>query len=142
MTHRGFRTRGFTLIELMIVVAIIGVISSIALPKFANLVVKSKEAAVKGSLGSVRSAITLYYSNTEGLYPASAAFLPGALTTGTKYLRVIPGIAVPTPANHTYTNQVTGTMADLGQWFYSSSQGHLAVACTHTDTRGTRVSTW
>ena len=58
---------GFTLIELMIVVAIIGLLAAIALPKFANLVTKAREATIKGKLGSLRSALSLYYADTAGL---------------------------------------------------------------------------
>ena len=134
--------KGFTLIELMIVVAIIGVLASIALPRFANLVVKSKEAAVKGTLGSLRSAVSLYYSNNEGVFPASAAFLDTSLTQGGKYLRVIPGITIPPPGNHANSNAVTGAVADNGQWFYASSEGHVAVSCTHTDTKRSVWSVW
>ena len=53
--------KGFTLIELMIVVAIIGILAAIAIPKFANLINKSKEGATKGALSTVRSAIQVYY---------------------------------------------------------------------------------
>jgi general secretion pathway protein G len=126
----------------MIVVAIVGVLAAIALPKFANLVLKSKEAAVQGSLGSLRSAVTLYYANNEGVYPQSAAFLDNALTGGTKYLRVIPGLTIPPPGNHAYTTAITGTVADNGQWFYTSIGGHVAVSCTHTDTKSSVWSVW
>ncbi|MBK8871456.1 MAG: prepilin-type N-terminal cleavage/methylation domain-containing protein [Elusimicrobia bacterium] len=61
--------KGFTLIELMIVVAIIGILAAIAIPKFAELITKSKESSAKGTLGAVRSAITIYYSDTEGYFP-------------------------------------------------------------------------
>jgi prepilin-type N-terminal cleavage/methylation domain-containing protein len=65
--------KGFTLIELMIVVAIIGILAAIAIPKFADLVTKSKEASIKGSLGTIRSAVSIYYSDQEGVYPASGS---------------------------------------------------------------------
>jgi prepilin-type N-terminal cleavage/methylation domain-containing protein len=54
------RSTGFTLIELMLVVAIIGLLAAIALPKFADLVRKAREAALRGKTGAIRSAISNY----------------------------------------------------------------------------------
>ena len=73
---------GFTLIELMIVVAIIGILAVVAVPKFADLINKSKEGATKGSLGSVRAALTVYYGDQEGQYPVDAltSLTPKSLT--------------------------------------------------------------
>src|SRR3954454_17240373 len=80
---KSSRSKGFTLIELMIVVAIIGILAAVAVPKFADLVTKSKEASVKGALGAVRSALSIYYGDTEGSYPTN---LFVGLTTGNKYM--------------------------------------------------------
>ena len=57
MTRHRRSLRGFTLIELMIVVAILAVLALIALPKFSNMIRRANEASSKGQLGSVRAAI-------------------------------------------------------------------------------------
>jgi general secretion pathway protein G len=77
---------GFTLIELMIVVAVIGILSAVAIPKFASMVRKSREAATRGNIGAIRSALNIYYSDTEGNAPLSLE----ALTIDKKYMDAIP----------------------------------------------------
>ena len=59
------RKRGFTLIELMIVVAIIGLLSAIALPKFGNVNESAKAASVQGNLANMRTAIAMFYAKTD-----------------------------------------------------------------------------
>ncbi len=60
---------GFTLIELMIVVAVISILAVIALPKFGRMVQKAREARTKGNLGALRSAISIYYGDNDGFFP-------------------------------------------------------------------------
>ncbi|MGA1868196.1 MAG: type IV pilin protein [bacterium] len=55
--------KGFTLIELMIVVAIIGILAAIAIPNFLNFRNKAKSAEAKSNLGAIRSCQETY--NTE-----------------------------------------------------------------------------
>ncbi|MBL0351064.1 MAG: type II secretion system protein [Elusimicrobia bacterium] len=66
------KKNGFTLIELMLVVAIIALLAAIALPQFANLIEKSREASNRGNMGTVRSALEIYYVDNDGIYPRYA----------------------------------------------------------------------
>src|ERR1051326_4940909 len=65
------KSKGFTLIELMIVVAIIGILAAIAIPRFAQMLEKSREGATKGNLGSIKSAASIYYGDTQGIWPTT-----------------------------------------------------------------------
>ncbi len=139
------RSWGFTLIELMLVVAIIGLLAAIAIPKFAGLIIKSKEAAVKGKLGCLRSAISIYYADNEGFFPSTSL---GSLTAGSKYIDAIPTISIPTVPAHVPNNGVTIGINDWAGapfvvvWSYDNATGALAVNCTHPDSTGRVWSTW
>lgn len=65
------RTGGYTLIELMMVVAILSMLASIAVPRIDLLTQRATQAATKNNLGAIRSAIALYYSDNEGVWPLS-----------------------------------------------------------------------
>jgi prepilin-type N-terminal cleavage/methylation domain-containing protein len=68
------KEKGFTLIELMIVVAIIGILAAIAVPNFISYRNKSKVAAAVSTMGSVRGAMASYAADSAGnMFPASAA---------------------------------------------------------------------
>lgn len=91
------KEKGFTLIELMIVVAIIGILAAVAIPKFADLIDKAKEAKTKGNLAAIRSAISIYYGSTEGEPPAESTGLnlADALVTDGNNLSKLPAGEVP-----------------------------------------------
>jgi len=83
MTRRSARA-GYTLVELAIVVAIIAILAAIAIPQFSDMLSRSTDGATLGNLGAMRTALSIYYGDTEGASPASiTALVP-------KYLNRIP----------------------------------------------------
>jgi general secretion pathway protein G len=75
---------GFTLIELMIVVSIIGILATLAVPSYQSSVVKAKEAALRQDLSTLRDVLDQHKAD-QGKYPPSLSALVGA-----GYLRAIP----------------------------------------------------
>lgn len=158
MSLSKLKSKGFTLIELMIVVAIIGILAAVAVPKFADLVTKSKEASVKGSLGAVRSAVSIYYGDTEGNYPGN---LFEGLTYGNRYMPAIGGVPslgiFDLPKNnagnpgHGYGNvdasgEVTQDIANFTEdgnaLHFNTNTGDLYVFCSHNDTKGNKWTSY
>ena len=72
--------RGFTILELMIVAAIIGIMAAIAIPILLRYQANSKSAEVKTNLGSLRVAEEAYFTEKDAYHSASAepALIPGA----------------------------------------------------------------
>ena len=109
------KQKGFTLVELMIVVAIIGILAAVAIPKFAQMLEKSREGATKGNLGAIRSAVSNYYADSQGWYPISldtATYMTSAAQGSTSlpafcptYIdTVLPGVKVTAKATSNGTN--------------------------------------
>jgi prepilin-type N-terminal cleavage/methylation domain-containing protein len=78
---RGSRKRehGFTLVELMIVVIIVGILAAVAIPMYRGATDRAKASEAESALGAVRSAMRVYYAE-HGTY-ANASFTDGAQVT-------------------------------------------------------------
>lgn len=83
-TTSGKRMRGFSLMELMVVLAIVALLAGVAAPLAYNGIQRAKETAQKKNLSVLRGLIDDYYSD-HGHYPAS---LEGLVQEG--YLRALP----------------------------------------------------
>jgi type IV pilus assembly protein PilA len=158
------KERGFTLIELMIVVAIIGILAAVAIPKFADLIDKAKEASAKSNIGAIRSAITIYYGSMEGLAPASAGGtnLAQALVSDGENMNRLPKTEIPyfvdssgskqtaktVTANATtisvaYGDRGTGqTSYTNAQFAYDPANVELWFETIYEDTSGNPIHEW
>jgi type IV pilus assembly protein PilA len=106
MLQRIRNRKGFTLVELMIVVAIIGILAAIAIPNFLQFRLKAKTSEAKSNLGAIRSTEVAYFAEWN-FYIGNEAANPG---TGT-----LDGAKRPWDTNTTFS--IIG-FAPEGQVYY------------------------
>jgi type IV pilus assembly protein PilA len=100
--------KGFTLIELMIVVAIIGILAAIAIPAYQNYTIRAQITEGLNLADGWKTAIAEYYAN-YGSWPASTSALTGTSASTSKYVQSI-GVSGGT-IQITYGNQVNSKVS-------------------------------
>lgn len=84
------KSKGFTLIELMIVVAIIGILAAIAIPNFMNYQCKAKQTEAKSNLGSIRTNMEAYRAEHD-TYNATLSSIGFATSGNPRYTYTVAG---------------------------------------------------
>ena len=69
MTRKLLNRSGFTLVEILIVVIILGVLAAVAIPQFTSSTDDAKTSALDMTLSELRNAIELYFHQHGGTYP-------------------------------------------------------------------------
>ena len=141
--------KGFTLIELMVVIVILGILAAVVAPRIPQFVNKAKEGKTKGNLGTLRSTLNIYYGDNDGKYPNDgdlACLVP-------KYLKKIPEAELPGshPASGAVAAMTSAAMVygDVGGWLYANVEtnttvwGNVVLNCNaHNDSVGVAWSSY
>lgn len=98
MTHSRQSARGFTLIELMITLAIVGILAAVAFPSYQSQVQKGKRAEGKAALLNGASKLERYYSDNN-FFPSNSA----SCGSGTNSATALAAAAVPANSGESTT---------------------------------------
>ncbi|MFZ1685644.1 MAG: prepilin-type N-terminal cleavage/methylation domain-containing protein [Candidatus Zixiibacteriota bacterium] len=126
----GSNQKGFTLIELVIIIVVLGILAAVAIPKYQDITAQAKEASCRASLGALRSGITIWYAN-KAVTTGTAAWpsLTNLAAVDSVMAQALPRnpYQLSTNAPDSIVTGVTkGTIVGArGGWAYKASTGEV-----------------
>jgi len=139
--------KGFTLIELVIVIAILGILALYAVPKYQGLIEEARSAEARAQVGSFRSALAIYYAKNHGVYPPTTLFSGG--NGGSLFAEgVVPEVEVTidTPASGTVNRSsavdTTSPPSYDGGWYYTATTGKVILNSDDVDAAASPTKYW
>jgi general secretion pathway protein G len=137
--------KGFTLMELLIVIIVIAVLAAIALPKFINSGLRSKESSLKADLRHLRNAVQLF-SNDCGAYPAQLSDLMATSAPATGLDPAGSSKAITAALWHgPYMDAMIDDPVSGSPFNYSTTSpnvGRVSSSASGNSTDGTAYSSW
>ena len=129
--HRKYNANGFTLVELLVAVVLVGILTAVAIVGFGGVMKSGNNASCKAMLESSKAAAATYYAN-QGAYPKTTGAAPigfAALTTATS--GIAPVLSVPSGVT------VAGNVMNSGtSWSITIAGGGANIPNTFTKTSG------
>lgn len=148
---KGNQRSGFTLVELLIVVIILGILAAVVIPQFSSASLEAKEAALMTDLAGLRNAIELYQVQHDGNYPGhgSAVWqdMVDDLTTQTD-ITGAPGVdfgpylrtGIPRSPFNNLNDGIVGVIPavanDATGWYYDQNTGEIRANTSGTGPSG------
>ena len=133
------RRKGFTLVELLVVIVVLAVLAAIVLPKFMDSSARSKESSLRTDLKLIRNALSAFQADT-GKYPLALADLAG---TDKATVKVADGSVVAASDWHgPYLEAIPTDPIGGAAFTYDKATGKVSSSASGNALDGSAYSAW